>query len=220
LSLRRMLACNDPHGTHAPFVHITSFTSSRRRLLKRIAASFAIAAFMTACAMPAHTPKPVSLSDTVEVTALIDAIDPANRLVRLRTADGRARVMQIGPAVQNFNQLKTGDRVSVRFTEGLAAEVVKPGTGVTSARPTYEAGRALPGAMPGASGTLTARGVVKVVAVDAATNTVEVLGGDGAVRKVRVQDPKAQAFARGLKAGDEVQLTFTEALAVSISPAP
>jgi hypothetical protein len=35
-----------------------------------------------------------------------------------------------------------------------------------------------------------------------------------------VQDPKAQAFARGLKAGDEVQLTFTEALAVSISPAP
>jgi hypothetical protein len=62
--------------------------------------------------------------------------------------------------------------------------------------------------------------VVKVVAVDAATNTVEVLGGDGAVRKVRVQDPQAQAFARGLKAGDEVQLTFTEALAVSISPAP
>lgn len=186
----------------------------------RLAIGLAATALVAACAMPHRAPTPLSLSDTVELTAVVDAIDPANRLVRLRGADGRTRVMQIGPQVQNFGQMKPGDRVSVRFTEGLAAEVVKPGTGVTSARPTYEAGRALPGAMPGASGTLTAKGVVKVVAVDAATNTVEVLGGDGAVRRVRVQDPQAQAFARGLKVGDEVQLTFTEAVAVSVNPAP
>jgi hypothetical protein len=207
-------------------------TQTRRRLMKqlntfampasmlgRLSTLLAAAALVTACAMPHHSPAPVSLSDTVEVTAMVDAIDQANRLVRLRTADGRARVMEIGPSVQNFNQMKVGDRVSVRFTEGLAAEVVKPGTGVNSAQPTYETGRALPGTMPGASGALTAKGVVKVVSVDAANNAVEVMGGDGAVRKVRVQDPKAQAFARGLKAGDEVQLTFTEAVAVSVSPA-
>jgi hypothetical protein len=32
-------------------------------------------------------------------------------------------------------------------------------------------------------------------------------------------DPKAREFIRGLKRGDEVEVTFTEAAAISVQPA-
>jgi hypothetical protein len=39
------------------------------------------------------------------------------------------------------------------------------------------------------------------------------------MRRLKIADPKAQEFIRGLRVGDEVQLTFSEALAVSVEPA-
>ena len=60
------------------------------------------------------------------------------------------------------------------------------------------------------------KGVVKVQSVDTVNNVVTITGSDGVSRKIRVVDAKAQEFIRGLKAGDEVQLTFSEAVAVSV----
>jgi len=58
-----------------------------------------------------------------------------------------------------------------------------------------------------------------VAALDTVNNTVDVSVSDGTVRRIRVVDPKAQEFIRGLRVGDDVQLTFSEALAVSVEPA-
>ena len=44
-------------------------------------------------------------------------------------------------------------------------------------------------------------------------------GPDKRVRSVELETPEAQAFAKKLNAGDEVIVTFTEALAVSVEPA-
>lgn len=190
--------------------------SSTRFLAARIGTIAAAALFVAACA---QMPKPVTLTDVVEATATVEAIDPATRMVRMRGANGRPMAIQAGPGVQNFNQIKVGDRLTVRYTEAIAAEVVKPGTGVTSSTPNVTTGRADAGQAPGVSGSASAKGVVKVLGVDAATNTVEFSGADGTPRKIRVTDAKAQEFVRGLKVGDEVQLTFTEAIAVGFQPA-
>lgn len=63
------------------------------------------------------------------------------------------------------------------------------------------------------------KGVVKIQSVDAANNVVTIVGSDGVPRPIRVVDAKAQEFVRGLKVGDEVQLTFSEAVAVSVEHA-
>jgi hypothetical protein len=63
------------------------------------------------------------------------------------------------------------------------------------------------------------KGVVKVAAVDTVNNTVDITASDGTARRIKVADPKAREFIRGLRVGDEVQLTFSEALAVSVEPA-
>ena len=167
----------------------------------------------------AQQPKPVTVSDSVEATATVESIDAATRMVRLRGADGRSWAVQAGPDVRNFGQVKVGDLVKVRYTEAVAAEVVKPGTGVTSAGATAALQRAEVGARPGATGTVSLKGVVKVAALDTVNNTVDISASDGTVRRIRVVDPKAQEFIRGLHVGDEVQLTFSEALAVSVEPA-
>jgi len=186
----------------------------RKTVSGRLLGALAIAVLVAACA---QTPTPVSVSDVVQASAVVEAIDPATRRVRLKAADGRSMMVQAGPSVQNFEQVRVGDRVTVRYTEALAAEVVKPGMATGGA--SVASDRAAPGTRPGGSETITLKGVVKVVSVDTVNDTVDIVGLDGATRKVVVRDPKAREFIRGLKAGDDVQLTFTEAIAVSVEPA-
>ncbi len=185
-------------------------------MLAKLGGVLAALALVVACA---QQPKPVSVSESVEATATVDSIDAATRMVRLRGADGRSWAVHAGPEVRNFGQIKAGDLVKVRYTEALAAEVVKPGTGVTSAGATTALQRADVGARPGATSTVSMKGVVKVMALDTVNNTVDISASDGTARRIKVVDPKAQEFIRGLRVGDEVQLTFSEALAVSVEPA-
>lgn len=185
-------------------------------MLAKLGTTVAALALVVGCA---QQPKPVTVSDSVEATATVESIDAATRMVRLLGADGRSWVVQAGPDVRNFGQVKVGDLVKVRYTEALAAEVVKPGTSVTSAGATTTLQRAEVGARPGATSTVALKGVVKVAALDTVNNTVDISASDGTVRRIRVVDPKAQEFIRGLRVGDEVQLTFSEALAVSVEPA-
>ena len=185
-------------------------------MLARLGTAAAALALVVGCA---QQPKPVTVSDSVEATATVESVDAATRMVRLRGADGRSWAVQAGPDVRNFAQVKAGDLVKVRYTEAVAAEVVKPGSGVTSTGATAALQRAEVGARPGATGTVSLKGVVKVAALDTVNNTVDISASDGTVRRIRVVDPKAQEFIRGLRVGDEVQLTFSEALAVSVEPA-
>jgi len=182
----------------------------------KLGTAVAALALVVGCA---QQPKQVTVSDSVEATATVEAVDAATRMVRLRAADGHLWVVQAGPDVRNLAQVKAGDLVKVRYTEAIAAEVVKPGTGTTSAGATTALQRADVGARPGATGTVELKGVVKVVALDTVNNTVDVSVSDGTVRHIRVVDPKAQEFIRGLHVGDQVQLTFSEALAISVEPA-
>jgi len=184
-------------------------------MLGKFGTAVAVLALVVGCA---QQPKPVTVSDSVEATATVESIDAATRMVRLRGADGRSWAVQAGPDVRNFGQVKAGDLVRVRYTEAVAAEVVKPGSGVTTGA-TAALQRADVGARPGATGTVSMKGVVKVAALDTVNNTVDISASDGTVRRIKVVDPKAQEFIRGLRVGDEVQLTFSEALAMSVEPA-
>ena len=171
------------------------------------------------CACAPQPPKPLALSETVEASAIVEAIDYSTREVVLRDAAGRQTLVKAGPEVRNLAQVKKGDRVVVRFTEGFAAQVVKPGTGVTGVQAETSATRAAPGERPAATVGEQIRTTVKVYDVDTYANTIEVTGPSGYNRRLKVKDPQAIAFIRGLKKGDEVEVTFSEALAISVEPA-
>jgi len=184
--------------------------------LARLAAAASVAALLAACQTG---PQPVTVSDVVEATAVVEKIDVANRRALLRTPDGRVVGVRAGPEAVNFGKVKVGDTVRVRFTEAVAAEVVKPGTPLGTS--TTVGGAPAAAGMPGGSQSVSVRTVVRVAAVDTVNNTVDVTDPQGApgVQRIRVKDTKAREFIRGLKPGDEVQLTITEAIALSVEPA-
>jgi len=184
--------------------------------LRSALAIFSAAALLAAC-VP-QPPKPLALSETVEASAIVEAIDYSTREVVLRDAQGRQTLVKAGPEVRNLAQVKKGDRVLVRFTEAFAAQVVKPGTGVAGVQADASVVRAAPGERPGAAIGEQVRTTVKVYDVDPYANTIEVTGPRGYNRRLKVKDPQAIAFIRGLKKGDEVEVTFTEALAISVEP--
>jgi hypothetical protein len=79
--------------------------------------------------------------------------------------------------------------------------------------------RAPAGAKPGAGLAEEVTATVEITDLDPATHTVSFTDPDGLAQTITVQDPEMQKFVETLKVGDEVAVTYTEALAISVEPA-
>jgi hypothetical protein len=123
--------------------------------------------------------------------------------------------------VRNLPQVKVGDKLVVRYYRSMAAEIKPKGTSTTlnSVDKAAGAAAAKPGAKPGAMVGSTVKTTVVIQSVDKKNNSVMFSGGDGLVRSVTAQRPEGQKFVGTLKKGDEVEITYTEALAVNIEAA-
>ncbi len=187
------------------------------KTLKSTLAVLAAAFAMTACAAP--PPKPAVREELIQKTATVESIDQASRLVTLRTEDGYATTVKVSDAVKNLSQVKEGDKVTVSYYTALAAEVKKPGEGVEGVQTDVSTVQAPPGSMPGAGAGVLMRTTVTIDSVDTQFNTVTFRRSDGLLRTVAVETPKGQEFIKGLKKGDQVEIAYTEALAVEVKPA-
>jgi hypothetical protein len=109
----------------------------------------------------------------------------------------------------------------VRYYEALAAELRSRGDGSGSTeapvRDTAMA-RAAEGARPAALVGEETRQTVRITNVDKKNHIVSFYASDGLSRSVPVRTPQGQEFISKLKPGDEVELTYTEALAISVEP--
>ncbi len=160
--------------------------------------------------------EPATVERTSEATATVTAIDLPERLVTLRGPEGNLFTVQASEEVRNLPQLEVGDRVVVRYHEAIAAEMAKPGQ---EASASATAMRAPPGARPGGELAQEITTMVEITDLDPATHTVSFTDPDGLSQTIAVQDPEMQDFVETLKVGDEVAITYTEALAISVEPA-
>jgi hypothetical protein len=159
---------------------------------------------------------PVNVESLQVISATVESVDVQKRLVSLRGPQGNAATVEVPAAVRNLAQVKVGDQLMVRYYQSVGAAIKPKGTGTNVTVQDTSGVVAAAGSKPGAAvGTITNTTVV-VQSVDKKTHTVMINGMDGRPRAVQVKDPAAQKFAATLKKGDEVDLTYTEALAVSI----
>ena len=147
------------------------------------------------------------------------AIDQSTRLVTLQDEEGGAATIQVSEEVRNLPQVKEGDKVLVSYYEAIAAEVKKPGEGVEGVQADVSTARAPEGSMPGAGAGMLLRTTVTIESVDTDTNTVAFTRSDGSSRTVAVQTPEGREFIKGLKKGDQVEIAYTEAMAIEVKPA-
>jgi hypothetical protein len=160
--------------------------------------------------------QPAVLIGTEEVRATVETVDQQQRMVLLRGPTGTLLTVHAGPEVQNLPQVKPGDQVVIRYTEAVAARIARPGDPAPES--TASAARAAPGERPAGLVVDHVRERVRIEGVDTANNTVAFVGPGGVPRRVAVRQPAMQEFLRTLKAGDEVDVTFTEAVAIRVEP--
>lgn len=153
------------------------------------------------------------------VTATVQAIDQSTRMVTLVRPDGKGVILKAGDQVRNLAQVKVGDTVTVDYYEGFVAELAPPGTPLNKVVVTDAVTRAPLGERPaGALGEAVTATVV-IEYVDTLRNVVQFKGPLGKTRTVKVMRPQFQAMLKTLKPGDQVTLTYFEALALNVKPA-
>jgi len=117
--------------------------------------------------------------------------------------------------VKNFDQLHIGDRVTLQVFKSLTLELKKGSTAVVSrtedaAKVSGEAGQP-PGGALGRQVTVMA----EVIGMDAESQVVTLKGPNRSI-DLEVRDPEQFKL---IAVGDRVEATYTEAVAVSVSPA-
>ena len=165
-------------------------------------------------AAPAERPKVVK-ERTAVMTATVQAIDLNTRIVTLKGPKGEVRDIKVGEEAVNLPQVKVGDLVTVKFYESLAVEVIKPGT-VSGAGEKSAIVRAKPGEMPGGMAARQSTVTATVTAIDKKKSTLTLKGPDGKTVIAKAEDPKN---LDKVKVGDELMITYTEALAISVEKA-
>ncbi|HET7808952.1 MAG TPA: hypothetical protein VFL16_00065 [Steroidobacteraceae bacterium] len=155
-----------------------------------------------------------------ELSATVTAIDAKTRMIDLKADDGSTGAYEAGPEVKNFGQIHVGDKVVVSYYQGLAAQVLPPGTAVTDdVKQMDVATAAEPGTKPGAGIGTALKATVVIEKVDTQANTVTFKRPDGVSRTLPVQSDEGKAFIKKLKAGDKVDVVYAEAVAVEVKPA-
>ena len=157
----------------------------------------------------------VTKANTVTATATVEAIELATRVVTLKNEKGEVDTFRVDPAVTRFNQLKVGDKVKMTYYESLVFQLRKPGQPVSGTSDEAALNRAK-GALPGGSSATQEKRTVTVKAVDPSVPSITVTTEDGRTVSRRVEDKKN---LEGVKPGDKIDITYTQALLTSVESA-
>ncbi len=178
-----------------------------------------------ALCLPAVGCRSLDIEETSTRVGVVETVDPQSRELLLRGSSGAQSgallSMVVSPRVQNLDRIRPNDRVTVRYYQAVAANIVSPTSGTSAPSEVMTAQRAPRTAeRPGGEVTRVVSGRVTVTAVEPATNSLTFRRPDGRLRTVVARRPDAQSFIRRLSVGDQVDITYEEALAISIEPMP
>jgi Cu/Ag efflux protein CusF len=153
----------------------------------------------------------------VQISAQVVEIDQGSRTITLKGPKGKIVDVVAGDEVKNFAQIKVGDFVMVRLMQSLTLELQKTKSGAGGISERQAAVTAKPGERPAAAAGREVTAIAKVTGVDKKAKTITLKGPRGNVVMLDVQNPD---HFKVVKVGDEVEVVYTEAVAISVEPAP
>lgn len=166
----------------------------------------------TLAAPPAGSQEPKkTVREVVTFSGRVDSLDRFQRILTLARPDGVKQSIYVAPDLKLFDELKTGDMLTVRIRESVIVAVrpeLKPSPVVDTT------GAAKPTGRPGETEVLQQlRAVVTIESVDLPNRAVIYKGPDNR-RVIRaVADPK---LLEGLKPGDVVEITYARERAIDL----
>lgn len=167
-------------------------------------------------AAPAQIKDAEATMKVVKITAVVTAIDAKNRIVTLRGPEGNEFAVEADASIKNFSKVKVGDRLIVEYIQSVALDFQK-GDGIRVMTVLDDTARAKAGQRPGAAALRKVTVVSNIWAVNQAKGVVTVRGPYGHFAEVTLKDP---AMLTGVKVGDQMKVTYTNAVAIGFAPAP
>jgi len=166
-------------------------------------------------AVVTSVPGKASATAAAEISAQVVAIEKKTRTISLKGPKGKVVDIVAGDDVKNFDQIKVGDFLMVRYVQSLALELQKAKSGMSGISATDTVVKAEPGQRPAVAGAREVSAIAKVTAIDQKAKTMSLTGPRGNVVTLDVQNPDQ---FKVVKKGDLVDATYTEALAVAVTP--
>ena len=164
----------------------------------------------------ASEPGKAAMVSVAEITATVVAIEKGSRTVTLKGPKGKSVDVVAGDQVKNFDQIRVGDQVNVRYEEALTLELKKTKAPL-GAKGEAAAVRAAPGSRPAGAVGHEITVLADVVGVDPKNSIISLKGPRGNVVDLKVRN---QDHFKVVKKGDQVEAVYTEAMAISVTPAP
>jgi len=152
-------------------------------------------------------------SQTMKMTAVVEAINHETREVTLRGPEGNTSSFVASEEARNLDQVSVGDTVVAEYEQSLAIEVFANDGSVPSAGGLSAAGRSEKGEMPGMAVVDATVITATVEEINLENNTFKLKGPSGEVQEYTARNPENLKKAA---VGDLVVITYTEAVALSV----
>lgn len=153
----------------------------------------------------------------VAENATVKAVDPEKRLLTLTFSDGSEHTFLVDRSVRKLAQVKVGDVVKTRYREAISVKInkskVAPETSVQGSVQRDEKS-----VKPAGTSSLKVTTTATIERVLADGRMVTLRFPDGSSADVQVRDPQNLAKLRSgeVKEGDQIEITYLRALAVSV----
>jgi hypothetical protein len=177
----------------------------------RTMVSIVLISLFTMAGLQAQVKEGQAVLSTETVTATVVQVNQKTREVTVKTKDGKEHSFIAGADVKNLAQVKKGDIITAVYTEAIAYEVREHG--IAGVQTTTATATAKPGAKPAAAMAQQTTVTVMITAIGPKVPTVTFMGPRGNKETIKVRDPQN---LNGVKVGDKVDITYTEALAIKV----
>jgi hypothetical protein len=154
-----------------------------------------------------------SASQSMTISAVVEAINHETRVVTVRKPDGEALTFTASEEARNLDQVDVGDVLIAEYRESVSIEVMANEGMEAGAAEAAAVARTKEGEMPGiaAMGARVVTATVEEINLD--KNTFKLKVPDGTVNEYVARNPENLKRAA---VGDLVVITVTEALAITV----
>jgi hypothetical protein len=159
----------------------------------------------------------MSASQSMTVSAVVEAIDHETRVVTVRKADGEELTFTASEEARNLDQVDVGDILIAEYTESIDIQVL-PNDGMEpEAAAAAAMARTKKGQMPGFAAMEQVVITATVEDINIEANTFKLKGPDGEINEYTARNPENLKRAM---VGDLVVITRTDAVAVVVEEKP
>ena len=169
---------------------------------------------MAAPTMSAAQAREAEREYTVQGT--VEAVDHAARTVTIRSKDGKVVTLDVPKDALRFEQVRVGDPVQASYYDFVSIRL-KPAGEPAVDRAIEPTTVATPGSLPGATRIRQRVTTVTITGWDPVNKVVSFTGPNGAAYTRALLDTTDPKIIEGLKKGDRVDVTRTEAITVGVS---